>query len=431
MARFADRSRRERSRCSGRSALRTALLLLGGGGLVVPAEAAAYDVKRTSGDQLVHWEKPSVRFQLDGAIDRRVPRATNAVEEALASWSGTVGAPELTAESSTSPMVTGFDGDNSVRFAPTGWAPAGRALAITVLTYDDVSGAILDADVVVNGQYDFAVLAPEASEVPRGSGTKLTSTDGIDVHVERDDVERYDLHHVIAHEFGHALGLNDELAERSALMYRYSSPNDPSVRVPSDDDISGLAQLYGTNVTANGNGCGAATVAPRAPSRSASSAATWITLGLGLFVTVRGGSRRRGAVGLGVVLGAGAFVLMPDVTRDDATPIAQAATAPVMARAVVTRATTSIEDGLFKTTFDLRGVRCASGPCPSLGVGVAWGGVMGTIRQEVGDHFAPRAGAEVQVALSPSAPLARIGAPLTKAADGTAPQVVRFVRPAR
>ena len=41
---------------------------------------------------------------------------------------------------------------------PDGYAPAGRALAITVLTYDNASGRILDADIIVNGSYKFAVL---------------------------------------------------------------------------------------------------------------------------------------------------------------------------------------------------------------------------------------------------------------------------------
>ena len=40
----------------------------------------------------------------------------------------------------------GFDEKNGVFYMSGGYAPAGRALAITVLTYDNASGRILDAD---------------------------------------------------------------------------------------------------------------------------------------------------------------------------------------------------------------------------------------------------------------------------------------------
>ena len=145
---------------------------------------------------------------------------------------------------------------------------------------------------------------------------------------------------------------------------------------------------------------------------------------------MRSGSRRRGSAGLVLVLGAGAFLLLPDVAHDGS-PTAQAAPAASMTRAVVTRATTVIEDGLFKTTFDLRSARCASAPCPTLGVGVAWGGVMGDVRQVVGEHFAPRAGAEVQAAFGERAAPSPLGSPLMNVGPGSAPAVVRFVRPAR
>src|SRR5690606_21498076 len=93
-------------------------------------------------------------------LDRNVTRATEATISALSSWSGSVGAPELEVapHDETSPTKAGFDQKNGVFFVRGGYAPAGRALAITVLTYDNRSGRILDADVIFNGAYSFEVL---------------------------------------------------------------------------------------------------------------------------------------------------------------------------------------------------------------------------------------------------------------------------------
>src|SRR5690606_14244822 len=171
-------------------------------------------------------------------------RSIEATREAMAAWSGTVGAPDLEerALDAESPTAPGFDRKNGVFFMRDGYAPAGRALAVTILTYDNATGRILDADIVFNGAYTFEVLPEDVHE----KATRVqadaypTATDGIaheDANVDRGAV--YDLHHVVAHELGHSVGMNDEMDRDDALMYRYSAPNDPSLRSPADDDIAG------------------------------------------------------------------------------------------------------------------------------------------------------------------------------------------------
>src|SRR6185295_17850971 len=98
-----------------------------------------------------------------------------------------------------------------------------------------------------------------------------SNTDGIAHQDEGTNLDTvYDLHHVVAHELGHSLGMNDEMQRKDALMYRYSAPNDATMRAPAPDDIAGLAELYSTRMEASGNGCGNATVAPKKPSLAAS-----------------------------------------------------------------------------------------------------------------------------------------------------------------
>jgi hypothetical protein len=374
--------------------------------IVSASDADAYAIKRTSRGDLVHWEERTVKYTIDPSLDRNVARGTEATVAAMKSWSGTVGAPELASESGddSSPKSPGFDQKNGVFFKKSGYAPAGRALAITVLTYDNTTGRILDADVIFNGSYNFEVLEAPTEAMKRAATTHITNTDGV-MHEEevaarsRDAV--YDLHHVIAHELGHSLGLNDEMGRKDALMYRYSAPNDASVREPSSDDIAGLAELYGTEIEARGNGCGGATVAPKKPSHTASHAAMLATLGLLGFVVVRAKSDRRARIGFVLAAATATIALVPSLSGGkDGGGVAQASESIRMlghARAKVLATSTSIEKGLFKTTYRLATSHCRTNACPKAGHGVAWGGTIGSITQEVGGYYAPVPGDEVDV----------------------------------
>src|SRR5262249_38388786 len=128
--------------------------------LTLTTDADAYAIKRTSHGELVHWEQRTIEFTLDPSVDQNVTGGSSATQKAMGSWSGSVGAPDLTTIPHTddAPASPGFDEKNGVFFAKGGYEPAGRALAITVLTYDNASGRILDADVIFNGSYSFQVL---------------------------------------------------------------------------------------------------------------------------------------------------------------------------------------------------------------------------------------------------------------------------------
>ena len=385
--------------------------LLGAALAASATDANAYVVKKTTKGELVHWETRDVHYAIDSSVEANVPTGAEAVRNAMESWSGSVGAPTLHAHDAdaTSPTKPGFDQKNGVFYMAGGWAPAGRALAITVLTYDNTSGKILDADVIFNGSYAFAVLGAQHM----GDGVKLSSTDGIS-HADEpptvdDPATIYDLHHVIAHETGHSLGLNDEMERKDALMYRYTAPNDATLRQPTGDDISGLAELYSTNLEAHGNGCGGATVAPKKPSLAAQHAAILATLGLLVFLVLRAKSDRRARLGFVLAAATAAVGLLPSVAKKGGE--AQASElAPGHARAKVYATKTAFEGGLMRTTFELATSVCRATSCPKLGQGVAWGGQIGDIRQEIGGQFAPTEGDEVDVSFKK---LPKLMAPLT------------------
>ncbi len=409
------------------SVLRGTLATLAGSLLLLSAATAqAYDIKKTTKGDLVHWESPTVQYTIDPSVDRAVRSATDATTEAMRSWSGTVGAPELETapRDASSPTTPGFDQKNGVFYMKDGYAPAGRALAITVLTYDNASGKILDADVIVNGAYSFEVLDPNAARTEKATAAHLANTDVISHGDERQvarDAVVYDLHHVIAHELGHSLGMNDELGRKDALMYRYSVPNDASLRQPASDDIAGLAELYSTRLEASGNGCGSATVAPKKPTNAASRVAMFASLGLLLFLLARARTDRRARLGFVLVAAAASVALVPSLSGKTGSGVASASTQRDVghARAKVLSTTAAVENGLFKTTYTLATTACRMGSCPKAGHGVSWGGTIGNVTQEVGGYYAPASGDEVDVSFKA---LPNALGPMTKPLAGRAIQ---------
>ncbi|CAN5784943.1 hypothetical protein BH11MYX4_BH11MYX4_49530 [soil metagenome] len=403
---------------------------------IAAPEAQAYVVKKTSRGELVHWEGRTVDYTFDPSIAANVPDAVTATSQAMVSWSGTVGAPDLqgheAADVAAPPSAPGYDQKNGVFFMPNGYAPAGKALAITVLTYDNASGRILDADIIVNGSYKFAVLedlADAARKAKPVAGAHPSTTDGIAHQDEAQSLDTvYDLHHVVAHEIGHSLGMNDELERKDALMYRYSAPNDATMRAPASDDIAGLAELYSTKLEASGNGCGSAAVAPKKPSLAASHLAMAATFGFLFFLILRGRSDRRARLAFVVAAALSAYALLPSISKSES--VARAGElAPGHARAKVLTTSTSTEAGLLRTTYRLATTVCRAASCPKMGEGSAWGGTAGDIRQEVGGQFAPRTGDDVDVSFAalPNA-LAPLSLPLGAAAQSTA--TVRVITPA-
>ena len=201
--------------------------------------ADAFEAKHTPSGKPVRWGTDTVELTISPSIDAVAPGARQALETAIQGWSRAPHAPKIVLRSGGADMKPAYDGTNLVYYAPEGFLPAGRALAVTVLTFDDVTGEILDADIVINGRRGLEVLAESAKAA---SGAHAVSTEG--GSESEHEGASFDLAHVFAHETGHVLGLSDEPKNADALMFPFTMPGDASHRLPSDDDVAGVAQAY-------------------------------------------------------------------------------------------------------------------------------------------------------------------------------------------
>lgn len=395
--------------------------------LFVSSSSYAYNVKQTQSGVGVHWNQSNVVFQIDPSL-ADLPGAEERFGQAINKWSEVSGVPELRSLGSANipQREPGADGVNTVFYKKTAYEPAGRALAITILTYDGNTGEIVDADIVVNGKYKFAVL-PETSTT-----LHTTNTDGI-VHSDEEASpdKIYDIHHVLAHETGHSLGLNDEEADGTVLMYRYSAPNDTSIREPQEDDRSGAASIYAGVSGSSADvatGCGGATVSPKNPSNASGRMALMFTVGLVAWMTLR--SRRDAAsmkTAAFVGIAALSLVSLPSLSNSGKTAHASLG----HARATVTQSTTTLKNGVFHTEAVVSTDQCRAVNCPKTARVATWGGSMRGLRQEVGEQHAPRVGDEVDVSFQKLAVAASpFDAPFSRTSSAST-GVVRVLTQAR
>ncbi len=266
-----------------------------GASLATSASAEAYVVRETASGLPVRWPSDDVSLEVDPSLTAAVPDALAAATAAAAGWTDTGAGPELHVSLAASASVPAVDGRNVIYFIP-GYPAAAGALAITIVSYDDVTGAIVDTDVVINGSYGFAVL-PATARAPVGATQvanepALGGADGpawpfgAAAGIELAP-PTFDLIHVLAHETGHVLGLRDATDEVSDVMYLWSSPDDAARRTPASDDAAGVMSLYAG--MSSGQGCASAATAG-APSSGVLSACV-----LGLVAV--GAVRRRHRVG--------------------------------------------------------------------------------------------------------------------------------------
>ena len=384
------------SRCGGRQrpikAIVCAMTAAAVGALAF--DAPAFELKRTSHGQPLHWNASQITYVIDPTVEEGVRGSAAAVSSAVCGWSHVGGGPAVSTAVGSDEAKPGLDGRNSVIFARHGFAPAGDALAVTVTSYDEMSGVIVDSDIVINGVHPYAVLDASAHA---SSGATPVATDGSS---DDDDSLRpapFDIVHVVSHEAGHTLGLADEKDKPASLMYAYTTPGDASVRLLSNDDVDGLDALYGTagSAASSQGGCGQSSVAG---SRTRT-ADVWWAAAIVALVGVRLVSRRRARAAARIALPMGAaliaLVAWPGPARS-ATP-ASSMLADAVAR--VTRVSTSNAGGLFETTIDLVPSACRHDPCPAVAQAHAWEGTLGGITQLVGGQEAiPRVGDNVDIA---------------------------------
>ena len=358
--------------------------------LAVSPSAHAFEAKHTTTGIPVHWPTSKVEFEADPGIANLAPGALDSLERALGDWGGKAGAPALHAHTGDGHARPGYDGRNLVYYAKSGFAAAGSALAITVFTFDNTTGEILDTDIVVNRGYQFAVLSDSARAAP---GTLRVATEQASTGGSADDDhthQPFDLTHVFAHETGHALGLGDEPATNTALMYPFTMPGDASLRAPATDDEAGIAKLYAVTPTTTTTAPAAhACTMGIAASPRGSLAFVFAACAIG-FAGRR--VRRRPVRAF--------FVTVPLLVLGAATLPARAAgtVTPVTPHAALTvvAAEGEISDsGLISTHLTFSARECQTANCPIVGTATVWGGTVGAITQQIGEP-APAVGDHVE-----------------------------------
>jgi len=367
--------------------------------LALTTPASAYEVKHSTQGELVRWKTANVGWALDPSLNR-LKGGTDAVAEAVDAWSARGGAPTLDVVDTVTAHTAGFDRVNTITHSRGAHALAGKALAITILSFDDRTGAVLDADVVINGKYRFG--APSIK-----------------------DESTYDIGRVVSHEMGHALGLSDEPSHEEVIMFPYVAPARVLSTAPTADDIAGLEKLYAggaalADASSDSAGCGGATVARRNHTTLPTTAFAAVALVGAALVFARGNQRSRrvaagGAVAAALVVGAPPSLSPTKATprvalHDDAFATSATSATPAAAdvapgeASVVASRTTNV-DGIFRTELTLAMASCGGvATCSPRVEAVAWGGTMGGVRQEVGGVAAPQTGDRVKVAFdAPSA----------------------------
>lgn len=336
-------------------------------------EASAFEVKHAESGDLVRWHSPSVSLVLDRSVDD-VPGASAALVDATEAWSHVGGAPKIVITDHDVSRSPGYDGKNVVFYDAAGFEPAsGEALAVTVLSFDSSTGAVLDADIVLNGKYRLGL-------------------------VEDETTDTYDVNRVIAHEMGHALGLSDELGldSDSALMYPYVPRDKVLAKTPASDDVAGLETLYADNAALDAARAAQAKAGCQVGGAGERSGVV-VLAGFTMALLVAAARRRKKGT-VRTALSTALLVAVPfagvgpghgDAVSDLVPAGPWSVTSAITG--TVTAVTTTEAHGLFESVVEV----CEAGACSHVSV---WGGTVGGITQMIGGTRVPTVGERVRLA---------------------------------
>ncbi|HEX7664552.1 MAG TPA: matrixin family metalloprotease [Polyangiaceae bacterium] len=175
------------------------------------------------------WATGTIDVVLDGSLDDADPGAKDAVAAAFGTWmTSDVGVASVSINRTTDRGQVAHDGVNRIMYGPITIAGHEKDVAVTVSYANASTGAIEEADTVLNSKYSFAVLDASKGDEPRYSECG----------------NKYDVQNVATHEFGHFFGLGEDMNDTTATMFVTSAPCQTHKRALTESDTSAMASLY-------------------------------------------------------------------------------------------------------------------------------------------------------------------------------------------
>jgi hypothetical protein len=390
---------------------------------------AAPSVKATPDGASVRWHQDAIDVVVDKTFTDLA--GTSVYGNAVDAWRATGAVLPSVSTSQGDNRKIGYDPDgkneNVVVYAPYGWSKAKGALAITVLTFDDMSGDIVDADVLLNGGGRFFANFDHDQSDDTDAVSIEGNKDGDDSTATATSAStpRFDVQNVITHELGHFFGLGEDYNDTRATMYASTRPGETNKRVVSAADSGVVTALYADPTAGSSSqakaGCGGAKLAHGdMPNGAGLVGFGAVATGLVLLAAARRNrmamrlvpvrARRTSRAGLarfgGWLTVAGTFALLspPEL---QAAPSDQAIRGD--AEVEVTSAEPRWSDGIMETELRMRVTTCHVANCPTGEQRVvAFGGRLGHLTQVVGPYAVPEVGARATVRLRDARGLLRL-----------------------
>jgi hypothetical protein len=231
----------------------------------------AAEIKRAPNGDQVRWRRGQTTIFVDSSVDRYGPRAREAVHSAFGTWLelGTH-TPHLAFDTARNTKFSlEPDGKNSVLVAPITLKGHEDDLAITLAFWDERTGSIAEADVVINAKVEFDVFDAD-DHGDRGDDDDSHKRSHGNAQEHKECVSgAYDLQNVLTHEVGHFMGLGEDMRDDQTSMYYRSHRCETLKRTLAGGDEHSISTLYlappseeNDEMRASAGGCTYGTNAP-------------------------------------------------------------------------------------------------------------------------------------------------------------------------